>query len=371
MANKVLGLVDCFYEPELGLMTKHRSVASTTFLSRYAFIDFPLSNFHNSDIPSIGILCKNHIRSLSQHVGNGRSWIGNTKIGDFSVLYDEPNVANPGYNTDVACILENHWYLKSIHPDYVIIASPHFVFEVDYSKLLKEHIASHSRISLLYTHAKGLKHSFIHDRKITVSPRGKVTHMEVNRGDEDEGDIAIGSMVLDYPMLESLLEYASTTSSFFGLMDTLNYLSPSVLIRAVKVDGYVRSFDSLPHYLQYSLELLDENVFKSLFQDGWTIHTRTYDTPPTLYLPDAKVENSYVANGAVIEGNVSNSILGRNVRIEKGAIVRNALIGSGSVIAANTHIENAIVDREARVVHISEVVGTMEDPIYISRGDIV
>lgn len=371
MAYKILGLVDCFNEPELGLMTRHRSVASTTFLSRYAFIDFPLSNFLNSNIPSIGVLCRNHIRSLQKHVGNGRYWIGNTKIGDFSILYDEPNVANPGYNTDVACLLENHWYLKQIHPDYVIIAEPHFVFEADYDLLLKEHIASGARISMLYTKADHLKTSFINDRKIYLSPANKILRMEKNKLNEDEGNIAVGSLIMDYPMLESLLDYASSTSSFFGLMDTLNYVSSSVLIRPVLLNSYVRSIDSLPHYLKYSLELLDEDVFHSLFKEDWTIRTRTYDTPPTCYRDGAIVENAYIGNGSIIEGTVINSVLGRGVKVEKGAIIRNACIGSGSLIAANTHIENAVVDREAQVVHISEVKGSMDDPIYIARGDII
>lgn len=371
MAYKVLGIVDCFNEPELGLMTRHRSVASTTFLSRYAFIDFPLSNFLNSNIPSIAILCKNHIRSLQKHVGNGRSWIGNTKIGDFSILYDEPKVASPGYNTDIACLVENMWHLKDMHPDFVVIASPHFVFEADYNQLLEEHIASGKRISLLYTHAKGLKESFINDKKIHINEKGMISKIESNKGDEDEGDICLGSMIMDYPMLESLIEYGSSTSSFFGLMDTLGYLSSSALIRPVKIDSYVRSFDSLKHYLKYSLELLDNATFHELFKDGWTVHTRTYDTPPTIYLKGSKVENAYIGNGSKIEGTVINSIIGRNVKIEKGAFVKNTIIGSGSVIAAGTRVENAIVDREVQIVHLTEINGTMEDPIYIAKGDIV
>ena len=106
MSTKVVGLVDCFNLPTFGPLTKHRLRASTVFLGRYCYIDFPLSNFRNSGIPSIGILCPGHIRSLSRHVGNGRSWIGNTKIGDFQVLYDEPRISSPGYNTDIACIQE-------------------------------------------------------------------------------------------------------------------------------------------------------------------------------------------------------------------------------------------------------------------------
>ncbi len=88
MAYKVLGLVDCFSNPDFGPLTRHRAIASTSFLGRYAFIDVQLTNFLHSGISSIGVLCQNHIRSLSRHVGNGMSWISNTKLGDVTVLYD-------------------------------------------------------------------------------------------------------------------------------------------------------------------------------------------------------------------------------------------------------------------------------------------
>lgn len=371
MAIKVLGLVDCFNSPEFGPMTKHRAVASTSFLGRYAFIDFALSNFLNSHIPSIGILCQNHIRSLSRHVGNGSPWIKNTKIGQFQVLYDEPNVSNPGYNTDIADLFENKWFLNSVKPDYVVIAPPYMVYRADFDQLIRDHINSGSRISLLYTHCKGLKSSFIGAKKIYISERGKVSRIEINRGEVDEGDISMGTMIMDYPMLESLMEYAQNTSSFFSLSETLNYLSPSVLVKAVRHEGYVRSFDSLSNYLKYSLELLNEDVYDSLFHEEWPIYTKSYDSAPALYKKGGSAINSYVANGSIIEGTVSNCIVGRGVRVKKGAFVKNAVIGSDAVIESNTHIENAIVDKEAQVLHIDNVVGTLDNPIFIAQGDII
>lgn len=68
---------------------------------------------------------------------------------------------------------------------------------------------------------------------------------------------------------------------------------------------------------------------------------------------------------------VMNSILGRNVVVKKGAVIKNSIISSGCLIGENTHIENAIVDRDAKVIHINELVGTLEDPIYVKKGDII
>lgn len=372
MAYKVLGLVDCFNNPEFGKLTQHRTVSSTSFLGRYAFVDFPLSNFLNSGINSMGILCQKHIRSLSAHVGNGRSWTANTKIGTFSILYDEPNVGNPGYSTDVACLFENIAFLKEVNPDYIVITNPYNVFECDFKKLVEEHVASGSRISLLYHHvSSGLKTTFRNQKIVTVSPRGKITHIEANKGDMDEGDVSLGTVILDYPMLESLMEYAAGTSAFFNISDVLTYLSASVLIRAVKFEGFVRCFDSLNHYLSYSLEMLEKDPFQQLFKNDWPIHTKTYDTPPTVYKTDAKVNNAYVANGCVIEGTVDSSIIGRNVKIHKGAVIKNSIIGSGVTIGDDTVLENVIVDRDASVIHVKEIIGSSDNPVYIARREVV
>ena len=74
---------------------------------------------------------------------------------------------------------------------------------------------------------------------------------------------------------------------------------------------------------------------------------------------------------SIIEGTVINSILGRGVRVKKGAVLKNAIIGSDASISENIHIENAIVDKEAQVIHVKEVVGTADNPLYIAQGDIV
>ena len=48
------------------------------------------------------------------------------------------------------------------------------------------------------------------------------------------------------------------------------------------------------------------------------------DEAPVQYKKQAKVNNSLVANGCVIEGSVENSILFRGVKIGKGVQVKIA-----------------------------------------------
>ena len=86
-------------------------------------------------------------------------------------------------------------------------------------------------------------------------------------------------------------------------------------------------------------------------------------------LENANVKKSFVANGAVIDGTVENSILGREVTIGKGAVIKNCVIFSGSKIAPGAVLENVIIDKRAKVEKKLELKGTENNPLYIKEGD--
>ena len=87
------------------------------------------------------------------------------------------------------------------------------------------------------------------------------------------------------------------------------------------------------------------------------------------YLENAKVKKSFVANGTVIDGTIENSIIGREVIIGKGAVIKNCVIFSGSKIAPNAVLENVIIDKRAKVEKKLELKGTENNPLYIKEGD--
>ena len=97
--NKIIALLNCHNSPELGELTSNRPLASTSFLGRYAFMDFAMSNFTNSGIQNVNVLVKNHQRSLLKHMGNMMSWVNNTKTGRDTIFYNEKGILNPAYNT--------------------------------------------------------------------------------------------------------------------------------------------------------------------------------------------------------------------------------------------------------------------------------
>jgi len=368
---KVIGILNLHGSPDLGALNKTRSVSSTSFLGRYAFMDFTLSNFSNSNIDRQAVLVEKNLRSIIQHVGFGHAWNENTKLGGLTLLYDEPYASTKGYNHDINNLLENSWYLKGTVGDVVVIAPAHIIYSIDFRPLIEDHIKNHHRISVLYHKLDNAKSSFIGEDIAEIDERGFLRSLSINQGEKDNVNISMETYIIDKEVLKGLLQVGHKTSSFFNMRQTLGILVKDMPIYTYEHEGYIRCFDSLEKYFQYSLELLDYDTFHSLFSDVWDLYTKTYDTPPAKYGSDSEVSGSFIANGCIIKGAVKNSVLARDVTVEEGALLENCIILSGSYISENTHLKNVVCDKEARILHAKELVGEKGKPQFIQRGDIV
>lgn len=367
---KVFGYCNLHHSPSLGPLTEERTVASTNFLGRYAFIDFTLSNFCNSSIDEVGILLKEHPRSMIKHLGFSNSWNINTKLGANALMYNEKYINNSRYNTDINNIIENDWLFEKSHADYVVVAPAHFVMTIDYREVIKEHIKNNADITVIYKHiGNGRSHCFNLDKLVVEN--GLVKSIKTNKGTQNEVDISLESYVFTRSKFEKIIKNAKTVSSIYSLRDMIAYLCKTEKVHAYSFDGFVRCYDSLEHYLQYSLELLDYNERHKLFIDNWPIYTVTHDTPPTKYGVNAKVRNSFIANGAIIDGTVEGSIISRRVVISKGAKVINSIIMTDSFIGENVCIENAVIDKNVKVIQAKDLKATKDKPIYIKQGDVI
>lgn len=369
--EKVLGLLNLHTDTNLGIMTEKRAIASTSFLGRYAFMDFPLSNFTNSGIDEIGILARDHLRSLIRHLGFGHAFNDNTKLGSVTIMYDEPYAHNLGYNHDINNLKENRWVLDKTNATTVVIAPASMIDRIDFRPYIEEHHRRDSRISLLYHPCSNAKNHFIDRDILGIDSTGRVNYLTTNRGTTEEAPISLSTYIIDIEMLKSLIQYASSTSAFFNLRDTLAYIAKDIRVLALPFEGYVRCFDSLSAYLTQSLELLEPRIRNDLFNPRWPIFTKTYDTPPATYGTAAKVENCFVANGAHIEGSVRNSIIGRDVVIKSGAVVENTIICSGTIVGENAVLNHVVSDKEAQILFTKNLIGTAQEPFHVKREDIV
>ncbi|MCH5180197.1 MAG: glucose-1-phosphate adenylyltransferase subunit GlgD [Erysipelotrichales bacterium] len=367
---KVLGYCNLHHTVELGPLSEERSLASTPFLGRYAFIDFTLSNFSNSGIDRVGILVKEHQRSLVKHLGNSNVWNTNTKIGTNAILYNEKDAKNSRYNHDVNNIKENDWLLLREKTDYVVVAPVHFVMAINYQEVLEEHIKKGADITVVYQKVDNAKTHFESCDIVTVKD-GIITDLRKNEGTKDKVNISLETYVISMKKFEELIYKTSKVSALYELKDLIAFSLHEGNVHGFEHKGYVRCFDSLNHYLEYSLELLDYNVRQKLFLPNWPIYTITNDTPPTKYLNNADVKNSFISNGAIIDGKVENSILSRKVIVKDGAVIKNSIILTDCIISSDAHLEYVIEDKYSKVIRAKKIIGTKEDPVFIKQGDVI
>ena len=363
-----MGLCNLYSPATLGDLTSSRPIASTSFLGRYAMMDFTLSNFSNSDIDQVGILIKKDPRSILKHLGSTNVWNNNTKLGFELIMYDEKHANNPLYHHDLNNIKVNDWIIKREQPSFFVIAPVHIIYALDFRPLITYHESHGQPITVVYTKIKDGKSSFLNGDVLTLQ-QDRIVDIQPNQGLRSDIDVSMETYIISAPMLEKMLENAQELSPFFGIKETVQALVKTTPVMGYRFTGYVKCFDSLSAYRLHSLELLNYGVRKKLFQESLPIRTVTHDTPPAYYGVDAKVSNSFIANGSLIEGTVINSIISRNVSIGKNAIIENAIIFTDTVIGKDVMIKNVVIDKYVKVLTTKQIMGTDHSPIYIKQGE--
>ena len=135
--------------------------------------------------------------------------------------------------------------------------------------------------------------------------------------------------------------------------------------------GAVLYNESLQEYYHNSLALTDPRMRHDLFGFNHPVYTRVRDRVPTYYGEDCEVENCLVADGCMLEGEVENSILFRNVTVCRYAEVENCVIMNDTVIGEGAELKHVILDKDVTVRPGAKLYGAPNNPIVIKRGETV
>lgn len=350
-------------------LEEFRPIGSFSFLGRYRAIDFPISNMSNSGIDRIQVYIRRKPRSLIEHLGTGRHYSINSKRGKLQILFSENGSENSIYNTDIAAFRDNLENIRKMHNEYVVIAPSYMIYKQDFDSLIQTHITTEADITLLYHSVDNAKEAFLNCNALNLNKQKGVLSIEQNHGNAKNRNIFMDTYVMKKELLIDLIEKAQKTSSMYSLLDIVNAELDELDIRGVSHRGYFAALTDFKSYYNANLSLIDYKNTQSLFDEDWPIYTRTNDSCPTRYFESAEVKSSVVSNGCLIEGTIENSIVGRGCVIKKDAIVRNSIILSDTVVGEGIHVENQVVDKHTRLIHVKELVADPDKPGYIRRGD--
>ena len=73
----------------------------------------------------------------------------------------------------------------------------------------------------------------------------------------------------------------------------------------------------------------------------------------------------------MLEGNVKDSILFRQVTIAPGADVENCVIMNDSVVGEGAELKYVILDKDVTVTPGAKLIGTKKSPVIVKRGETV
>lgn len=110
------------------------------------------------------------------------------------------------------------------------------------------------------------------------------------------------------------------------------------------------------------MDLLNPNVPLDLNEENWKIYTRNPVMPPHYVAKGSKVQNSLVAEGSNVYGEIDFAVLFSGVTIAPGAVVRDSIIMPNTRIEENAVVQYAIV-AENCVVGRDAVVGARPEDI--------
>ena len=346
-----------------------RPAAAFSFLGRYRIIDFPISNMSNSGIDHVQVYIRRQPRSLTEHLGSGRHYNINSKRGKLHLLFAENSLGQDIYNTDIASYFANLECIENAPQQYVVIAPSYMIYRQDYDALLNTHIESGADITLLYHNMDNAKDHFLNCYTLNLNKQKGVLGLDVNQGNTKSKNIFMETYVMKKELFINLVKEGKKVSSAYTLADILDLACDELDVRGVSHKGYFAAANDFHGYFDANLSLIDFKTSNSLFHEDWPIYTRTSDSCPTQYFESSTVKNSVVSNGCKIKGNVENSVLGRGCIIKEGAVVKNCVLLSDVVIGKDVHIENFVVDRNAKIVHTKEVLADEAGPGYVKRGD--
>ncbi len=108
------------------------------------------------------------------------------------------------------------------------------------------------------------------------------------------------------------------------------------------------------------MDILDNASGINLSDSDWKIYARNTAEPPHFVGTGARIANSVVSEGCVVEGEVVNSIVSRGVKIEKGAKIYDSIVMPNVVVKKNASINHSIVGWDA-VIGENATVGAYQE----------
>ena len=372
MASQAAGIIfSSLNNNTLSRLTSDRTVAAIPFACRYRLIDFALSNMVNANMSNIYVVANYKYRSLLEHIGSGKDWdLARRESGiTFVSPFQSANAEGKMFATHMEALKSMKEYIDEIKEEYVVLMDSDTALTIDLGDVIRSHEQTGANVTIV-TSDVAPDYTAKAPRMMISSVAGKVTQIGMSAAyDERHPELALGIFVMKTLYLRNLIDeaeaYNLNSLSMFLLKNckTSNYMT-------YKYHGFAACVSSFLDYYKYSMELASNEKAREslLWKKEAPIYTRVHNSAPTKHSGSAKVENSMIADECEIEGTVINSVIFRDVKIEKGAVVKNCVLFHGTHVCKNANLNCIVADKDVLITDGVTLSGNENMPFYSQKG---
>ncbi len=370
MLNNTFGIIlTGAGDASLNELTRARSIAALPIAGRYRMIDVVLSNLVNAGIENVGVITQRNYHSIMDHLSSGKEWDLSRKRDGLFILPPYASSENRGTYTGLLDALRSNInYIRRSSQKYVLICGSDTLYNVDFNAMMEAHMQSKADITLLYhrSHAPSVGMSYL-----GMDKDGRVDDIEIDPIMPRNQNVFVGTFLMEKALLLYMMDMALAHGKTDLLRDAIQNQLGLYRVYGYEAKGYLGVIDSVQSYFNVNMDLLNNDIRRSIFSGERPVYTKIKDEAPAKYEGEAQARNSLLADGCVIEGTVENCVLFRGVRIGRGAVVKNSIIMQASSIGDGCRLENVILDKNVHIRRDQNLMGTANFPVVVGKNMII
>ena len=348
----------------LHVLTRNTAKPAVPFGGKYRIIDFPLSNCVNSGIDTVGILTQYQPLELNEYIGNGAPWGLNKSHSCAQVLppYERNDKKSGWYEGTANAIYKNIDFVDRFDPDYVVVLSGDHIYKMDYNAMVEYHIANDAACTIAVRTVPLAEASRF--GILNTNPDNSIYEFEEKPAQPKSTNASMGIYCFNWKVLREALiadEADPNSSKDFGKNIIPNLLGGGHKMMAYNFDGYWKDVGTIDSLWEANMELLGKNPEFEIRGEKDRIYARNNALPSSFIDEDAKIRDSFVAEGCEIYGTIKHSIISVGCTVGKGAVVEDSVVMPGVVIQDGAIVRHAILGENSRVCKNAVVGGAFAE----------
>ena len=328
-------------------LTNKVAKPAVSYGGKYRIIDFPLSNCANSGIDVVGVLTQYESVELNSYVAAGGRWGLDSKDSGVYVLppREKADTGLDVYRGTADAISQNIDFIDQYDPEYLLVLSGDHIYKMNYDKMLAFHKERQADATIAVIEVP-LKEASRFGIMNTDGETDRITEF-VEKPPVPESNLAsMGIYIFNWKLLRKLLlaDMKNPDSNHdFGKDIIPTLLGDEKRLFAYRFKGYWKDVGTIDSLWEANMDLLSPDNELDLSDLTWKIYTEDVTALPQYIGTEARIQNAYITQGCVIEGEVTNSVIFTGAKVRPGAKVIDSVLMPGDIVEDGAVVIRALV----------------------------